>query len=87
MKYGLPLCLALAMPLAHGQAVHDLSVDELKHAYLSCSEAALAGRLPTGAIQVCSEVYEQLKQRAFGGDFLALLAWSSAQPVATRDRN
>jgi hypothetical protein len=30
----------------------------------------------------CSVVYEELKQRAFGGDFHKLLAWSKAQPPA-----
>lgn len=87
MKYCLPLCVALAAPLAHGQLPRDLPVDELKRAYLSCSDAALGGRLGNGAIQQCSEVYEELKRRAFDGDFERLLAWSRALPAGKRTRS
>lgn len=82
MKYCLPLCFALAAPLAHGEPPKDPSVEELKRAYLSCSDAALGGRLNNGGIQQCSVVYEELKQRAFDGDFERLLAWSKGQPAA-----
>lgn len=90
MRYCL-LCIALAAPLAHGQptaaAAEEAPIDALKREYLRCSDAALAGQLGTGAIRHCSEVYEELKRRAFGGDFLRLLAWSSAQSGAQRTGN
>jgi hypothetical protein len=78
--------VALATPLAHSQTSGSkqmaIPIDELKGAYLACNRAATSGRLNTGGIMKCSVVYEALKQRAFGGDFYKLLAWSKAQPPA-----
>ncbi len=54
-------------------------VDVLKVLYQNCNREAHAGRLDGGAIMGCSMVYEALKQRAFGGDFARLLAWSRVQ--------
>jgi hypothetical protein len=36
--------------------------------------------MPTGSVAACSVVYEELKRRAFDGDFDRFLAWSRAQP-------
>jgi hypothetical protein len=76
--------VSLAAPMAHGQSPDGgpqaVLIDELKSVYLSCSSAAADGRLDTAAIMQCSIVYEELKRRAFGGDFGRLLAWSRAQP-------
>ena len=92
MRYGLLLCVALSATLAHGQpqppaAAEEARIEMLKRACLSCSETALRGRLQTGAVQHCSVIYEELKWRAFGGDFLRLLAWSRAQPDGQRTRD
>ena len=77
--------LALATPLAHGYSTAGepkaAPVEELKLMYLECSRAAVGGRMSSGAIMQCSIVYEELKRRAFGGDFERLLAWSRAQPL------
>jgi hypothetical protein len=53
-----------------------LAVDELKRAYLWCDRAAANGRLRAAEIAQCSVFYEDLKRRAFDGDFERLLAWS-----------
>jgi hypothetical protein len=82
--------LASVMPSAHSQSFareqERLTIDELKHVYLTCNRTAASGQLNTGRIQYCSIVYEELKQRAFGGDFDRLLAWSSANPSAKEGR-
>ena len=74
---------ALAAPAAYGQSTQEalkgMSVDELKQVYLLCDSATNNGRLDTAGIMQCSIVYEELKQRAFGGDFEALFAWSKTQ--------
>lgn len=57
----------------------DPTIDELKALYLRCNGAALQGRLGSAEIGQCSIVYEELKRRAFDGDFDRLLAWSRAQ--------
>lgn len=57
----------------------DPTIGELKALYLRCSDAALQGRLASAEIGQCSIVYEELKRRAFDGDFDRLLAWSRAQ--------
>lgn len=83
--YRLPtwtLLLALAAPLAHGQSdggkQETPSIDELKRAYLSCDRAAMSGQLHGAGAMQCSIIYEELKRRAFGGDFERLLVWSRA---------
>ena len=58
-----------------------LAVEELKRAYLWCNSAAAMGRLRTVDIAQCSVLYEDLKNRAFQGDFERLLAWSRAQQL------
>ena len=51
----------------------------LKTIYLGCSREALQRSLGSGEIASCSIVYETLLRRGFGGDFMAVLAWSRAQ--------
>lgn len=86
-------CAALALaasaaPMLHSQPAADLdgskavSVEELKSAYVRCSRAALGGELSAPEIMRCSVVYEELKRRAFDGDFLKLHAWSKAHRAA-----
>lgn len=78
------LLLALAAPVAHGQSDEGKprapSIDELKRAYLSCDRAAMGGQLRGAGTMQCSIIYEELKQRAFSGDFEKLLVWSRAHP-------
>ena len=54
-------------------------LEKLKSAYLQCEQTAVSGRLGTGEIMLCSVLYEELKQRAFGGDFPRLKAWADEQ--------
>jgi hypothetical protein len=51
----------------------------LKAVYLHCSREASQYALRLGEAAYCSIVYETLLRRIFGGDFHALLAWSSTQ--------
>jgi hypothetical protein len=51
------------------------SIEDLKLRYLDCERRAQAARLPGSDAAVCSEVYEALKLRAFGGDFRRLNEW------------
>jgi len=78
------LLVALAAPAAHGQssraAPKGAAIDELKRAYLSCDRAAMNGRLQSAAVMQCSIIYEELKRRAFGGNFESLLVWSRTHP-------
>ncbi len=67
-----------------GTPTGAVEIDVLKEVYLDCERAAVHGDLDTGAIMHCSEVYEELKRRAFGGDFRRLKAWADAH-TATED--
>jgi hypothetical protein len=86
----IPILLAgaLTAPAATGQAVasprNRLTVDELRGIYLACDDAAAAGQLSRMSVMQCSVVYEELKRRAFDGDFGRLLAWSRSQPPLQR---
>jgi hypothetical protein len=62
--------------------IRHLSIDALKAIYLACNDGVMNGRLATGSVAACSVVYEELKERGFGGDFDRFLAWSRSQPSA-----
>lgn len=51
------------------------SVAGLKAAYLRCERAAQSDRLASGDIAQCSQIYYDLKDTAFGGDFARIRAW------------
>jgi hypothetical protein len=74
------MLVALAAPRARGQSsdgeLKDVPIDELKSVYLSCNGTVMGGQSNSAEIALCSVVYEELKQRAFSGDFEKLLAWS-----------
>jgi hypothetical protein len=81
------LFFAVAVPLAaaaepdRSQLKH-LTIDDLKAIYAACNNAVLNGRIDFGTVAQCSVVYEELKERAFGGDFARLREWSRSQPSA-----
>ena len=83
MRHIAPILLLLAtlQPAASGQPP---SIAQLKAAYLACSDAADRGELSNAEIMYCSVVYEELKRRAFGGDFERLLAWSRSETARAR---
>jgi hypothetical protein len=80
----------LAAPQAHGPLPsgesRELSIEQLKQLYLSCNREALDRHLGKAEIMRCSMVYEELKRRAFDGDFDRLLAWSRSQPLQSAER-
>jgi len=81
MRFTVPLLCALAAPFCQAA---QMPLPELKTTYLECERAARAGALETAAVMNCSTVYEELKQRAFGGDAEALFAWVRDQlPLPT----
>lgn len=52
----------------------------LKRRYVECERAAGDGTLDHAAVLSCSVVYEELKQRVFGGSLDALHAWWRRMP-------
>ena len=60
----------------------QLTVAELKTIYLDCDRNAMRGLLGAAEIAACSIAYEELKKRAFDGDFDKFLVWSRAQNSA-----
>lgn len=72
-----PVVAPNAKPIGHANATPE----QLKSIYLNCSRAAMTTPLDFGTTASCSLVYEELKQRVFGGDFHRLLAWSRQQPT------
>jgi hypothetical protein len=74
LAFAFSAAVASAVPPA--MAPFDrLPVAELKAHYLQCERAASRVVLDAGTAANCSLVYEALLQRAFDGDFAALLAW------------
>lgn len=65
--------------LPSGSAGAETTIDTLKQVYLVCERAAAKGDLDTGEIMRCAVVYEELKRRAFGGEFRRLKTWADAQ--------
>jgi hypothetical protein len=68
-----------------GKPVHsEIPLETLKSAYLKCERMGLSGKLVTGDIMMCSVIYEEVKRRAFDGDFTRLKAWADGhlRPIA-----
>jgi hypothetical protein len=59
------------------------SIEDLKLRYLDCERRAQSARLPGSDAALCSETYEALKLRAFGGDFRRLNEWYRRASPAT----
>jgi hypothetical protein len=80
------LCTALSSVTAFGQSESSdkkqLTVAELKTIYLDCDRDVMRGLLGGAEAKACSVVYEELKKRAFDGDFDKFLAWSRVQNSA-----
>ena len=80
------LCAALSSGTAFGKSESSdkkqLTVAELKTIYLNCDRNAMRGMLGSAEMAACSIVYEELKKRAFDGDFEKFLVWSQAQSSA-----
>jgi hypothetical protein len=68
---------------ARGDDLKRMPVAELKSVYLACNDMRLSQQ-QRSTIMWCSLVYEQLKARAFDGDFEKLLAWSRTQSAANQ---
>ncbi|TIM79229.1 MAG: hypothetical protein E5Y58_01595 [Mesorhizobium sp.] len=51
----------------------------LKDLYLDCEREAAAGALGTDDIMQCSIAYEELKRRAFDGNFARIRVWAETQ--------
>jgi hypothetical protein len=61
------------------RAFERLNEREIKRYYHACTDEAVNRRIGSSEIAVCSVAYDVLLTRHFGGDFIALLAWSRAQ--------
>ena len=62
----------------------EQSISQLKETYLACEHAARSTKLLGDDMMQCSITYEQLKQRAFNGDFRSLKIWyDSSRPSAS----
>ena len=71
-----PLANSTAIAQPRTPAHAERTLDTLKTAYLQCERGAVSGKLATADIMLCSVIYEELKQRAFNGDFKRLKAWA-----------
>jgi hypothetical protein len=71
------MAAALAMMLVATTvaAASPLPIEILKSAYLDCERAAVDGKLGQQDIMECSVIYEELKRRAFDGDYARMRAW------------
>lgn len=76
------LCASGALQQATANESHRIAsmpIEELKGAYLGCEQAATGSRLTGDDVMYCSLVYEELKGRAFGGEFRRIRAWFDRQ--------
>jgi hypothetical protein len=60
-------------------ALQQLPVTELKAIYLGCERSAMRGLIGPGEAGSCSIAFEELKRRAFDGDFETFLKWWRTQ--------
>jgi hypothetical protein len=83
------LSLALSLGSVHAQSTQTstpfpkhLTTTDLKRVFLACDKASSTARLALHDAVQCSMVYEELKARAFDGDYDKLLAWWRAHRSA-----
>jgi hypothetical protein len=73
------LVLALAAAAVFGQAdrshLANVSIEQLKQAYLECDRRSSRAVLDASTAKSCSLTAEELLQRGFAGSFEQLLAW------------
>lgn len=73
------LCSAALAPLAHADGVSQpaapAALARLEQAFWICDHAAMQRGLDSGDAMACSVTAEELRNRRFGGDLDALLAW------------
>ena len=55
--------------------LHHISADVLKGEFLMCERAAAQSPLDLATAGACSMLYEELRERVFGGSFDALITW------------
>jgi hypothetical protein len=74
----------MAVPSQSSEAARtDVTpIDGLKVVYLNCEQRAADGNLDTSEIMKCSMIYEELKRRAFGGNFRLLKVWADTKVAA-----
>jgi hypothetical protein len=77
------ITLSLSSPSRAGPAIpvalQQLSVTDLKAVYLGCERSASRSVLGPGDAATCSIAFEELKRRAFDGNFENFLTWWRAQ--------
>lgn len=55
--------------------IGSMSIEQLKGVYLGCEQSAKASRLNGGDVMYCSLAYEELKKKAFEGEFRRIKSW------------
>jgi hypothetical protein len=61
--------------------VSSMSIEDLKGIYLGCEQAATTRKLNGGDVIYCSLVYEELKEKAFEGDFRRIKSWLDSHTI------
>ena len=64
----------------------DRPVDALERLYRVCERASTNATLNADGAAYCSRVYEELTNRAFGGNVEQLSAWAKAQSLQNAGR-
>ena len=68
--------IALSVSSVQSVTPEEMSVEMLKRAYLNCETHAQGAAISVDKITKCSVIYEQLKEREFGGNWILLREWS-----------
>ena len=55
--------------------VESLAVRDLEKAFWACDHAAAIHGVHAAPVEVCSAIYDVLRDHKFGGDFNSLLGW------------
>lgn len=74
-----PASAPVAAAEAWEATIRSLPQHELKRFYQACGRASELGTLARDRVIACSIAYEALLVGSFGGDYLALRAWSQGR--------
>lgn len=67
-------------------ALSEMPLSKIEEAYWQCDYNSTKSLITFGDAEICSHVYEELKARKFGGDFIKLNEWWKANKAKEYSR-
>jgi hypothetical protein len=78
----LTLVMQSVIAIAGDNVLSKIGIEQLDDAWWHCDYASTQSMVSPGDAASCSEIFEELKTRKFGGDFSEFMKWWKANKSA-----